>query len=180
MMNIWAAVGRVASVNANRTATGTLYINFTLAVQREKAKGETEPKTDFISCCIIGKSGEYFEKYIEVGDTISVMGPMQSSEYTKEGQKVRKTECFVTKYNFITSPAPKGQKAQQAPQVPPEAMQAAQSWQPAQAPAHCMPAPQPYTWPNVPQQYPAQYMPQQVPPPTVPPPEPPPDLPFSL
>ena len=174
MLNNWAAVGRVASVSINRTGTGTLYINFSLAIPRDKAKGEAEPKTDFIPCCIIGKSGEYFEKYIEKGDTIAVTGLMQSSEYQKEGQTVKKIECYVTKYHFITSPQVKGQAKQQPTQpapVPPQYMQ------PQQVP------PQPYTWPpttgNAPAM-PPQYMAQYVPPPTVPPPEIPPDMPFPI
>lgn len=183
MLNNWAAVGRVASVSINRTGTGTLYINFSLAIPRDKAKGETEPKTDFINCCIIGKSGEYFEKYIEKGDTIAVTGPMQSSEYQKEGQTVKKIECYVTKYHFITSPQVKGQAKQQPAQVPQQAQQAAQNWQPSQQPAHCVPPPQPYTWQPAPgntQAMPPQYMPQYVPPPTVPPPEIPPDMPYQI
>lgn len=175
MLNNWAAVGRVASVSINRTGTGTLYINFSLAIPRDKAKGETEPKTDFIPCCIIGKSGEYFEKYIEKGDTIAVTGLMQSSEYQKEGQTVKKIECYVTKYHFITSPQVKGQAKQQPTQpapVPPQYMQPQQV--PPQYAANWQPAP------GNTQAMPPQYMPQYIPPPTVPPPEIPPDMPFPI
>lgn len=174
MLNNWAAVGRVASMSINRTGTGTLYINFSLAIPRDKAKGETEPKTDFIPCCIIGKSGEYFEKYIEKGDTIAVIGLIQSSEYQKEGQTVKKIECYITKYHFITSPQVKGQAKQQTAQpapVPPQYM----------PPQHV--PPQPYTWPPAQgntQAMPPQYMPQYVPPPTVPPPEIPPEMPYQI
>lgn len=122
MLNVWSACGRVSNPQSNRTSTGVLYINFTLAVQREKAKGETEPKTDFINCAIVGKSGEYFEKYIEKGDLISITGPMQSSKYEKDGQTVTKTECYVTKYNLLSKPVGKPQQAQQAPKPAPVAM----------------------------------------------------------
>lgn len=123
MLNNWCAVGRVSSPKINRTSTGVLYINFSLAVQREKQKNETEAKTDFIPCSIVGKIGEFFTKYIEQGDTISVCGSIQQSQYTdKNGQNVTKTECFVTKYNFISKPTGRAQSTQQAPQAAPVAM----------------------------------------------------------
>ena len=116
MLNMFTAVGRVASRKVNKTATGTLYIKFTLAIARDKDKNG-EVKTDFISCAIVGNSGVFFERYIEVGAMISVMGPMQSSSYeTQDGKKVQAVECFVTKYNMLL---PAGVKASNAvPQAP--------------------------------------------------------------
>ena len=164
MLNVWSAVGRVSSKTSNRTSTGTLYIKFTLAVQREKQKNETEAKTDFISCAIIGKGGEYFEKYIEKGDTISVTGPMQSGQYEKNGQTVNVTECFVTKYDFITKPKQGVATQQTAPVSQPAPVQ-----QTIQAPPGYMAQIQPNGQVNfvpIPQS-----VPPTPPPPTVAPPE---------
>lgn len=101
MLNVWAAVGRVAKKTVNRTGSGTMYIKFTLAVQREKDKSGNRA-TDFIPCAIVGNSGTFFEKYIEVGAMISVRGAMQSGQYDgANGQKVYTYECFVTQYDLI-------------------------------------------------------------------------------
>ena len=101
MLNVWAAVGRVAKKTVNRTGSGTMFIKFTLAVQREKDKSGNRA-TDFIPCAIVGNSGAFFEKYIEVGAMISVRGAMQSGSYDgANGQKVYTYECFVTQYDLI-------------------------------------------------------------------------------
>ena len=119
MLNVWAAVGRVAKKTVNRTGSGTMYIKFTLAVQREKDKSGNRA-TDFINCAIVGNSGAFFEKYIEVGAMISVRGAMQSGSYDgANGQKVYTYECFVTQYDLIV-PA-NGQQMKPAPiAVPPQ------------------------------------------------------------
>lgn len=167
MLNVWTAVGRVSAKTSNRTSTGTLYIKFTLAVQREKGKNDTEAKTDFISCAIVGKGGEFFEKYIEKGDMISVTGPMQSGQYEKNGQKVNVTECFVTKYDFITKPKQAGAAQQAAPVLQPAPVQ-----QTIQAPPGYMAQIQPNGQVNfVP-------VPQSVPPTVAPPEEA--NLPFDI
>ena len=113
MLNIWAAVGRVAKKDTRQTPTGTMYIKFTLAVPREKDKSGNV-QTDFIPCAIVGNSGKFFDSYCEVGALVSVSGPMQSSPYEKNGVKVTAYECFVTKYNLL-SPAGAKTTQQQAP-----------------------------------------------------------------
>ncbi len=123
MLNVWAAVGRVAKKTVNRTGSGTMYIKFTLAVQREKDKSGNRA-TDFINCAIVGNSGAFFEKYIEVGAMISVRGAMQSGSYDgANGQKVYTYECFVTKYDLIVPANSQGNSQQMKPApiaVPPQ------------------------------------------------------------
>ena len=137
MLNIWAAIGRVAKANVNRTSTGTLYIKFLLAVRRDKDKSGNE-QTDFINCAIVGNSGVFFEKYIETGALISVMGPMQSSTYEKNGQQITAQECFVTKYNLLI---PAGVKAQQAAEPAPAVPQQYGGQYQQQAPSPMPPPP---------------------------------------
>ena len=118
MLNTWAAVGRVAKINVNRTGTGTLYIKFLLAVRRDKDRNGNE-QTDFINCAIVGNSGIFFEKYIETGAMISVTGQMQSSTYDRNGQQITAIECFITKYNLLIPAGVKAQHAAEpAPAVP--------------------------------------------------------------
>lgn len=123
MLNVWAAVGRVAKKTVNRTGSGTMFIKFTLAVQREKDKSGNRA-TDFIPCAIVGNSGAFFEKYIEVGAMISVRGAMQSGSYDgANGQKVYTYECFVTQYDLIVpvNSQANGQQMKPAPiAVPPQ------------------------------------------------------------
>lgn len=122
MLNVWAAVGRVAKKTVNRTGSGTMYIKFTLAVQREKDKSGNRA-TDFINCAIVGNSGAFFEKYIEVGAMISVRGAMQSGSYDgANGQKVYTYECFVTQYDLIVpaNSQANGQQMKPAPIAVPQ------------------------------------------------------------
>lgn len=131
MLNTWAAVGRVAKINVNRTGTGTLYIKFLLAVKRDKDRNGNE-QTDFINCAIVGNSGIFFEKYIETGAMISVNGQMQSSTYEKNGQQINAIECFISKYNLLI---PAGVKAQQAAEPAPAVPQQYGGQYQQQAPA---------------------------------------------
>ena len=122
MLNVWAAVGRVAKKTVNRTGSGTMYIKFTLAVQREKDKSGNRA-TDFIPCTIVDNSGAFFEKYIEVGAMISVRGAMQSGSYDgANGQKVYTYECFVTQYDLIVpaNSQANGQQMKPAPIAVPQ------------------------------------------------------------
>lgn len=122
MLNVWAAVGRVAKKTVNRTGSGTMFIKFTLAVQREKDKSGNRA-TDFIPCAIVGNSGVFFEKYIEVGAMISVRGAMQSGSYDgANGQKVYTYECFVTQYDLIVpaNSQANGQQMKPAPIAVPQ------------------------------------------------------------
>lgn len=142
MLNIWTAVGRVAKKTVNRTGSGTMYIKFTLAVQREKDKSGNRA-TDFINCAIVGNSGAFFEKYIEVGAMISVRGAMQSGSYDgANGQKVYTYECFVTQYDLIIPAQQQGQQMKPAPvSVPKQQPSGIQNY--GQMQAAPMPAPPP-------------------------------------
>ena len=135
MLNTWAAVGRVAKINVNRTGTGTLYIKFLLAVRRDKDRNGNE-QTDFINCAIVGNSGIFFEKYIETGAMIAVQGQMQSSTYERNGQQITAIECFITKYNLLI---PAGVKAQQAAEPAPAVPQQYGGQYQQQAPAPVLP-----------------------------------------
>lgn len=155
MLNMWSACGRVVSAKSNTTSTGSMYIKFTLAIDRQKQKGEEKPKTDYIGCGIFGKSCVFFQSYIEIGDTICVTGPMQSGSYEKNGQKVNVTECYVLQYSLVkksgvgvkqTQAAPVQQQPVQQP-APPTSTAYYQQQPVVQ---HCQPAPQPQVWPEPP------------------------------
>lgn len=154
MLNMWSACGRVVSAKSNTTSTGSMYIKFTLAIERQKQKGEEKPKTDNISCGIFGKSCVFFQSYIEIGDTICVTGPMQSGSYEKNGQKVYVTECYVLQYSLVKKSGVGVNQAQAAPvqqqPVQQPAPPAPPVYYPQQPVQHCPPAPQPQVWPEPP------------------------------
>lgn len=73
---------------------------YTLAVDRRSRDKET----DFISCVVFGKGGEFAEKYLHKGMKIAVSGRIQTGSYTnKEGRKVYTTEVVVDDQEFAES-----------------------------------------------------------------------------
>lgn len=73
---------------------------YTLAVDRRGRDKET----DFISCVVFGKGGEFAEKYLHKGMKIAVSGRIQTGSYTnKEGRKVYTTEVVVDDQEFAES-----------------------------------------------------------------------------
>ena len=117
MLNVFAAVGRVAQRTCKRSATGTLMVKFTLAVARDKDKNG-EIKTDFINCVIFGNMGNYFENYAEKGAMLSVQGSMRTNSFDKEGQRVTVTECLVNSYKILVPAGASGQQPAPVQQAP--------------------------------------------------------------
>lgn len=143
MLNSFNGIGRVAKAKSNTTPTGTLYVKFTLAVPRDKDKSGNV-HTDFIPCAIVGKRGEFFTKYCEVGAMISVSGSMQSGSYENNGQTVYTFECFVSNYNLLIPAGTKGNNNSQTIQPQPVAMPQQTA---APVPQYPAPAPAPMTPP---------------------------------
>ncbi len=56
------------------------YARATLAVNRDFSKDTT----DFISLTIFGKTAEYFSKYVNKGDLLSIDGSIQTSNYKND------------------------------------------------------------------------------------------------
>lgn len=73
---------------------------YSLAVDR---RGK-EKETDFINCVAFGKQGEFAEKYLHKGMKISVVGRIQTGNYTnKDGQKVYTTDVVIEEHEFCES-----------------------------------------------------------------------------
>lgn len=93
----------------------TAIARYTLAVDR-RFKKEGEPSADFISCCALGKQGEFAEKYLKKGTKIVVSGSIRTGSYTnKDGQKVYTTEVLVDEHDFAESKGTQGTHEEQAP-----------------------------------------------------------------
>ena len=100
-MNLCMLTGRTTKeIELKKTANGMSYVQFSLAVRREKTR-EGQQETDFISCVAFDKTAEFMEKHIKKGDGIEVTGRISTREYDdKDGKKVYVTEVIVNNIGF--------------------------------------------------------------------------------
>lgn len=98
-MNNVTLLGRITKdPELKYTGSGKLYCRFTLAVNREFNKEET----DFINCVAWDKRAETIEKYLKKGKRILVAGRLMIGSYdNKEGKKVYTTDVIVDNFNII-------------------------------------------------------------------------------
>ena len=130
MLNSFSGVGRICAAKVDRTNSGVMIVKFLLGIPRDKRKGEETAKTDFINCTIIGNSGEYFSKWVEVGDLVDIRGTLQTTPYEKNGMKITAYEVIVGGYHLLKKANPQPQ-----PQTPPPAPPIYTAPAPAPAPA---------------------------------------------
>lgn len=114
-MNKVILIGRLTKdPDVRRTQDGKAVGNYTLAVDRQYAKGEK--KTDFIHCQVWEKKAEFAEQYLRKGMKIAITGRIQTGDYTnKNGEKVYTTEVVVEDQEFCEK---KSDNAQQS--APPQ------------------------------------------------------------
>ncbi len=80
-MNKVLLVGRISSTPTMFESKNLkAYARATIAVNREFSKDVT----DFISLTIFGKTAEYFSKYVNKGDLLSIDGSIQTSNYKND------------------------------------------------------------------------------------------------
>lgn len=99
---------------ANNTQQETCIARYTIAVDRRfKKEGDTQ-SADFISCVAFGRQAEFAEKYLRKGTKISLVGRIQTGNYTnRDGQKVYTTDVVVEEQEFAESKVADGGKRQQ-------------------------------------------------------------------
>ena len=78
-------------------STGNSVAKFTIAVNRDFKKGET----DFINCTAFGKTAETIDQFFSKGRPIMVMGRIQVGSYEKDGQKRYTTDVIVDNFEFM-------------------------------------------------------------------------------
>ena len=79
--------------------SGTAVASFTLAVNRQFKKDET----DFINCKAFAKTAEILAQYVFKGQQLSVTGHIQTGKYkNKAGKDVYTTEVIVDSFNFVS------------------------------------------------------------------------------
>ena len=80
--------------------TGTAVCRFTLAVQRQFKKDET----DFINCVAFGKTGETITQYLTKGRQIAITGSIRTDSYdAKDGTKRYTTDVIIETFEFVES-----------------------------------------------------------------------------
>lgn len=78
--------------------SGTAVGRFTLAVNREFKKDET----DFISCIAFGKTAEILSQYTSKGRQIGITGRIQTGSYdAQDGTKRYTTDVIVSSFTFV-------------------------------------------------------------------------------
>lgn len=101
-MNKVILIGRLTKDPELRYAagSGTAVCRFTLAVNRQFKKDET----DFINCIAFNKQGEAITQYITKGRQLAVTGNIRTGSYDgQDGIKRYTTDVIVENFEFIGS-----------------------------------------------------------------------------
>lgn len=99
-MNKVILIGRLTKEPELRYAagSGTAVCRFTLAVNRQFKKDET----DFINCIAFNKQGEAITQYVTKGRQLAVIGNIRTGSYDgQDGIKRYTTDVLVESFEFI-------------------------------------------------------------------------------
>lgn len=98
-MNKVILLGRICNdLELRKTNTNKSVVNFTIAVDRRKAKEKT---TDFFNAIAWNKTAEFIQQYFVKGQQIALVGNLQSRNWTdNNGQKRNSVEVIVEEVNF--------------------------------------------------------------------------------
>lgn len=61
------------------------YTRFTVAVQRNYKNKDGEYEADFINCAAFGKTAEFLAKYFSKGQSVGIVGRIQSRKWDEDG-----------------------------------------------------------------------------------------------
>lgn len=105
MLNLAIMMGRfVYPLDLKTTDAGTKYVNFCLAVSREKNSNSGEKQTDFVDCIAWNETAEFLCKYFKKGDPAIVTGKIETRSYEdKQGVKKKSVKVSVKNINFCLS-----------------------------------------------------------------------------
>lgn len=100
MLNTVIVMGRLTrDPELRRTTQGTPVTSFTIAVDRDYAKGERE--TDFIDIVAWRSTAEFVSSYFAKGRTVIVRGSLQTRKWTdKSGNERRNLEIVAENVYF--------------------------------------------------------------------------------
>lgn len=109
-MNKVILIGRLTKdLELKKTATGTSYARFTLAVNRRFKSNTDSRDADFISCIAWEKRAETMYQYLGKGSQVGIEGRIQTGSYNdQDGKTVYTTDIVVENFDFLET---KGQRA---------------------------------------------------------------------
>lgn len=78
-------------------------VAFGIAVRRDYKNKNGQYESDFPSCKIFGKAGEYALKYLKKGDMVSVVGSLATGKWTdQKGETHYSTDVVVRSVNNLS------------------------------------------------------------------------------
>ena len=103
-MNTCVLIGRLTrDPDLRYVQSGTAVTRFTLAVDRQFKKDET----DFLNCVCFGKTAENIANHLQKGRLVGVEGSIQTGSYEKsDGTKVYTTDIIANAVQFLDRPKP--------------------------------------------------------------------------
>lgn len=116
MLNVFCGMGRmVKDPELKQTNGGTEYVRFTLAIQRDFNRDQT----DFLDCIAWRQTATTICNYVHKGDRITVNGSVSTSMSGEGDNKRKYTEITVNNIGFVET---KGQQKEEPAEViePPE------------------------------------------------------------
>ncbi len=131
MINRTVLVGRIThDPEVKKTNSGSSVVNFSLAVNRQFNKDQT----DFINCVAWRNQADFIGNYIKKGALLGIDGRIETGSY--EDQTGRKVNTFTVVAESVQALEPRGQRVTGFQQQEP-------SFQQQEPPAFSQPAPAP-------------------------------------
>lgn len=87
------------------TDKGTVYAKFTVASDSHMKNVDGKIRTDFIQGQIWNNRAKAFAEHHEKGSRVLLTGTIQTSEYEKEGKKVRAFSFAADDFTFVETKA---------------------------------------------------------------------------
>lgn len=118
MINNVVLVGRLTAKPTLRyTPANKAVASFTLAVNRQSKKQDSQREADFINCIIWNQSAENITNWTDKGSLVGIVGRIQTRNYeNNEGRKVYVTEILVGSWQKLEfGQNQDGNQSQQAP-----------------------------------------------------------------
>lgn len=102
MLNRAILMGRLTKdIEIKTTTGGTTIGRTTLAIDRRFQRQGEERKADFINILCFGKTAEFAQKYFGKGNTMCVVGSIQTRSWDgQDGKKNYATEVIADEVNF--------------------------------------------------------------------------------
>lgn len=101
-MNSVQLIGRLTKDPDVRYSGEAAIARFTVAINRQKTRNNSDPGADFPNIVCFGKTAENVEKYVGKGRLVGITGRIQTGSYEgKDGKMVYTTEVVADRVEFL-------------------------------------------------------------------------------